>query len=35
MNCHETIEHKLAVAALTESQRAPYDDPATYADTHA
>lgn len=30
---HEAIEHRLAVAALTEWDRAPYEDPETYADT--
>lgn len=28
-------EWKDAVAALTEVERAPYDDPATYADVHS
>ncbi len=31
---HEATEHRLAVAALTEWERAPYDDPQTYADAH-
>jgi hypothetical protein len=34
VNEHEAAEHHLAVAALTEWERAPYDDPETYADTH-
>jgi hypothetical protein len=32
---HDTDEWRVAVAAMTECDRAPYDDPATYADVHA
>lgn len=35
MNEHEAVESQLALADLTEFERAPYDDTATYADTHA
>lgn len=31
---HWPDEWSVAVAALTEAERAPYDDPATYADVH-
>lgn len=34
MNEHEAIEHHLAVAAMLELDRAPYDEPETHADTH-
>jgi hypothetical protein len=30
----EDTEWHLAVAAMSEVERAPYDDPETYADTH-
>ena len=33
MNEHEATEHHLAVGAMSEWERAPYDDPETYADT--
>lgn len=30
----DRTEWRAAVVALTEADRAPYDDPATYADIH-
>jgi len=35
VNEHDATEHGIAVTALTEFERAPYEDPQTYADTHS